>query len=141
MTATRPTPSSVQVQARMARQVTRDTAPELSLRRSLHRQGLRYRVHLRPVPDLRVTADLVFPRARVAVFVDGCFWHRCPEHGTTPRSNAEWWAAKLDATVNRDRRADEELRTRGWTVVRVWEHSPAAEAAETVAQALRVTQQ
>lgn len=119
----------------MARQATRDTAPELALRRAIHSKGLRYRVHFRPVPDLRVTADIAFTRARVAVFVDGCFWHRCPEHGTLPRANATWWATKLDANVTRDRRADQELHRHGWTVVRVWEHTPTLEAAAAVVAA------
>jgi DNA mismatch endonuclease (patch repair protein) len=112
----------------MAGQATRDTAPELLLRRALHGQGFRYRIQMRPVAGLRITGDIVFTRARVVVFVDGCFWHRCPVHGTSPRGNAAWWEAKLD------RRADMELRRHGWAVVRVWEHTPVEEAAETVAR-------
>lgn len=120
----------------MSRQATKGTAPELALRRELHRRGLRFRVQYQPLPRVRVTADVVFTRARVAVFVDGCFWHRCPEHGTDPRANADWWAAKLDANVSRDRRTGELLQDHGWTVLRIWEHVPAAEAADRVAAAV-----
>lgn len=137
MALARPVPGSPQIRARMAGQATRDTAPELLLRRALHRQGLRYRVQMRPVPGLRITGDIVFTRARIVVFVDGCFWHRCPVHGTSPRGNSAWWEAKLNANVARDRRADEELRRRGWTVVRVWEHTPVEEATEAVAGHVR----
>lgn len=108
----------------------RDTGPELALRSELHRLGLRFRVHRRPVPGLRVAADIVFGPARVAVFVDGCFWHRCPVHATAPRANGEWWAAKLERNVERDRSANMRLEESGWVVVRVWEHeSPAVAAA------------
>ena len=83
----------------MSKQATKGTGPELALRRELHRRGFRFRVQYRPLPGVRVTADIAFTRARVAVFVDGCFWHRCPEHGTEPRANATWWGDKLDANV------------------------------------------
>lgn len=136
MANTRPAPSSDQVRSRMSRQATKDTAPELALRRELHRRGFRFRVQYRPLPGVRATADVVFTRARVAVFVDGCFWHRCPDHGTDPRTNAGWWAAKLDTNVNRDRRTNELLQSQGWTVVRIWEHVPVAEAADQVAGAV-----
>jgi DNA mismatch endonuclease (patch repair protein) len=103
----------------------------MALRSELHRRGLRYRVHRRPVPGLRATADIVFGPARVAVFVDGCFWHRCPIHATEPKANGEWWAEKLEANVARDRATDQRLKDSGWLVVRVWEHeSPAVAAAE-----------
>jgi DNA mismatch endonuclease (patch repair protein) len=117
----------------MQRQRRHDTKPELALRSALHRLGLRYRVHRRPVPSIRREADVVFPRARVAVFVDSCFWHRCPQHATFPKENAEWWRAKLDANHARDRDTDARLAAAGWTVVRVWEHEDAAEAASRVA--------
>lgn len=95
---------------------------EIELRRSLHRLGLRYFVD-RPVPGVaRVRPDLVFPRLMIAVFVDGCFWHRCPEHGTTPHNNAEWWRSKLSANVERDQRITQTLEERGWQVLRFWEH-------------------
>jgi DNA mismatch endonuclease (patch repair protein) len=114
----------------MSRQASRDTAPELSIRRVLHANGLRYRLHRRPVPTLRRTADIVFSRTRVAVFVDGCFWHCCPEHGTKPKTNAAWWAEKLARNVERDRETDALLSDAGWRVLRIWEHEePDAAAA------------
>ena len=121
----------------MSRQATRDTAPEMRLRRTLHALGLRYRVHVRPLPELRRTADIVFTRAKVAVFVDGCFWHSCPEHGTAPSANEAWWAAKLTKNVERDADTDRRLATAGWSVVRVWEHEDAAAASSRVADAVR----
>lgn len=114
----------------------RDTAPELALRRLIHAAGLRYRVDRAPLPGLRRRADLVFGRARVAVFVDGCFWHGCPLHGVKPRTNAEWWRAKLDRNRARDRDTDARLAEAGWEVLRVWEHEDPAEAAHRVRQAV-----
>src|SRR4051812_31427162 len=118
----RPEPQSAELSARMARVRRRDTAPELALRRELHGLGLRFRVDVAPVPDIRSRADVVFRPSRVAVYVNGCFWHACKEHGTLPTNNREWWRAKLAATVERDRRTDAVLRSAGWLVVRVWEH-------------------
>ena len=111
----------------------RDTAPELRLRSALHRRGLRFRVNRRVAADLRTTVDIVFGRARVAVFVDGCFWHRCPEHSTMPKANREWWAAKLEENVARTDARTSRSRERGWTVVRVWEHDDPEDAANRVA--------
>jgi DNA mismatch endonuclease (patch repair protein) len=111
---------------------SRDTAPELALRSALHRRGLRFRVNRRPEADLRTTADVVFGPARVAVYVDGCFWHACPEHGNLPRANREWWRAKLQGTTERDRRNDEALRARDWEVIRVWEHQDPEEVADRI---------
>lgn len=112
----------------------RDTGPELRLRSELHRLGLRYRVDAK-VPELpRHRIDVVFRRARVAVFVDGCFWHHCPVHGTTPKSNADWWATKLDGVRRRDARTDAVLSASGWEVIRVWEHEEPAVAAAHIAQ-------
>jgi len=100
----------------------RDTAPELAVRQLLHARGLRFRVQY-PVPGIpRRSIDIAFPRARVAVFVDGCFWHGCPEHGTRPRANSEWWVAKLGRNAARDAETDEHLTGQGWTVLRFWEH-------------------
>lgn len=111
----------------------RDTAAELALRRELHGRGLRYRVAY-PVPgQRRRTIDVAFTRAKIAVFVDGCFWHGCPEHGTKPRANSEWWSAKLAANYARDRDTDRLLDDLGWTVVRVWEHETPSTAADRVA--------
>lgn len=131
-----PPPSSPAVRDRFRRQPARDTAPELALRRVLHARGLRYRVDLAPLPGLRRRADVVFTRARLAVFVDGCFWHRCPQHATEPKSNAAWWQAKLDRNVARDRDTDAVLAAAGWLVLRVWEHEDAQVAADRVLAAL-----
>lgn len=117
----------------MSRQTSRDTAPEVSLRRNLHALGLRYRVHVRPLPELRRTADIVFTRAKVAVFVDGCFWHSCPEHATRPTANAAWWAVKLARNVERDADTDRRLAETGWLAVRVWEHEDPVAASTRVA--------
>lgn len=127
-----PVPSSAAVSARMARQGRRDTSPELLLRRALHRRGLRYRVDA-ALPGLpRRRADVLFTRARLAVFVDGCFWHACPEHTTLPASNRKWWQEKLDRNVARDRDTDERLEAAGWTVLRFWEHADMDAAAAVV---------
>ncbi|WP_068161078.1 very short patch repair endonuclease [Rhodococcus phenolicus] len=122
--------------ARMSRQRRRDTAPEVALRRELHRRGARFFVDRAPLPGLRRRADLVFPRRRVAVYVDGCFWHRCPVHATAPKNNAEWWSAKLTGNVARDRDTDARLAAAGWTVVRIWEHEDPVLAADRVQNAL-----
>lgn len=115
----------------------RDTKPELAIRHEVHRRGLRYRVALRPIEGIRRSADLVFPRARVAVFVDGCFWHQCPEHFRMPATNRDYWEPKLEGNVVRDRQTDDLLRADGWTVVRVWEHELAVEAATRIEDAVR----
>ena len=106
----------------MQRQARRDTKPEMALRHELHRLGLRYRVDRAVVPGVRRRADVIFTRARLAIFVDGCFWHGCPKHGTRPKANAEWWDSKLQANVARDRDTDARLIAAGWKVVRLWEH-------------------
>ena len=113
---------------------TRNTKPELALRSAVHGLGLRFRIHRAVAP--RCTPDFVLPRYRLAVFVDGCFWHDCPEHGTRPISNASWWAAKLDANVARDRDTTAHLERAGWLVLRVWEHEPPQAAATAAASAL-----
>src|SRR5581483_4157247 len=120
-----------------ARQARAHTVPEVALRRALHRAGMRYRVGL-PVPGMRRrTIDVAFTRARVAVFVDGCFWHCCPEHATRPAANSGWWAAKLAANVARDAATTAHLESLGWTVVRIWEHESTQAAAEEVATVVR----
>jgi DNA mismatch endonuclease (patch repair protein) len=111
----------------------RDTKPELALRRAVHAVGLRYYVNRRPIKSVRRTADLVFPRLRVAVFLDGCFWHGCPEHHTIAKTNGAFWADKVASNRRRDRDTDARLAEAGWTVVRVWEHEPIDEAASRVA--------
>ncbi len=126
------TPSSPDVSARMSRQASKDTGAELAVRRLLHAAGLRYRVEY-PVPGMpRRRIDVAFPRAKVAVLIDGCFWHGCPQHATHPKANADWWRKKLDRNMARDRETSEHLNTAGWTVLRFWEHTPAEEVAATV---------
>jgi DNA mismatch endonuclease (patch repair protein) len=119
----------------MQRTPRRDTPAELVLRSELHRRGLRYLVDRAPLPDSRRRADVVFTRARIAVFVDGCFWHRCPEHGTLPKKNADWWRTKLERNVERDRDTDRLLAAAGWLVVRVWEHEDGRAAANRIGAA------
>lgn len=110
----------------------RDSEPELSVRRELHRRGLRYQVDW-PLPfDRRRRADIAFPRCKVAVFVDGCFWHRCPAHYRAPRSNAEYWDLKTQCNAERDVDTTESLEALGWTVLRFWEHTPPEVAADHV---------
>jgi DNA mismatch endonuclease (patch repair protein) len=114
-----------------------DTLPELRLRSELHRRGLRFRKDYRlDLEGLRVRPDIVFTRARVAVFVDGCFWHSCPRHAELPRANRPFWERKLARTVLRDAEASRALEEAGWTVVRVWEHEPVDDAASVVTAAL-----
>ncbi|NIZ90025.1 very short patch repair endonuclease [Kineococcus rubinsiae] len=118
----------------MSRTGRRDTAPELALRRELHRRGLRYLVDTTPPgTNRRRRADVVFRGARVAVFVDGCFWHACPEHFHPPKANAEWWRVKFASIAARDRDTDASLAALGWYPLRVWEHVPAVAAADRVA--------
>lgn len=122
----------------MQRQQTRDTAPELAVRRLLHAAGLRYRVDAAPLKGLRRRADLVFGPAKVAVFVDGCFWHGCPEHGArTPTANPAYWSDKIRRNKERDTDTDARLEAAGWHVIRVWEHEPSVATAERVAAAVR----
>jgi DNA mismatch endonuclease (patch repair protein) len=125
------------VSRRMGAQSRRDTKPEIAIRRRLHAQGLRYRVDFRLDPRVRSRADIVFTRQRLAIFVDGCFWHRCPLHGTLPRANAEWWMVKLEANVERDARVTATLLAAGWRVLRIWEHEPPEEAVSRIKQALQ----
>lgn len=110
----------------------RDTKPERALRSAVHALGLRYHVSERPIPAIRRTADLVFTRARIAVFLDGCFWHVCPEHFTVSQTNAEYWADKAAKNRARDRQTDRLLQEAGWAVLRVWEHEDPHEAAVRV---------
>lgn len=125
--------------ARLSRQATKDTAPELDLRRELHRRGLRYRVEY-PVPGMpRRRMDVAFTRAKVAVFVDGCFWHACPVHGTSPANNGAWWAEKLRLNVERDGETTDHLNGLGWSVVRVWEHEDPRAAAERIGSIVKRT--
>jgi DNA mismatch endonuclease, patch repair protein len=113
-----------------------DTRPEVALRSALHRLGLRFFKNRRPVMSIRHRADVVFPTRQVAVFVDGCFWHCCPEHGNTPRTNSEYWRAELDRNRERDERVDVLLAAAGWRVIRIWEHEHPESAAERVRAAV-----
>lgn len=132
-TSSNPEPA---VRARMQRQKTRDTSPEKALRRALFARGLRFRVQF-PVPGMpRRTIDIAFPKKKLAVFVDGCFWHGCPDHGVRPKSNADWWAVKLAKNVERDAETTGVLRSLGWRVIRCWEHTAPDEAAVEVGAVL-----
>lgn len=118
---------------------SRDTRPELAVRRAAHAAGLRYRVDRRPIPRLNRRADLIFSRARVAVFVDGCFWHGCPEHHTVAKSNASFWAEKVRRNRERDAETDAILIENGWTIIRAWEHEPVDQIVERISAAVRGT--
>lgn len=116
-----------------------DTKPEVALRSELHRRGLRFRKDhpIRIEGRRTIRPDVVFTRARVTVFVDGCFWHGCPEHQVVPRSNPDYWIPKLRRNVERDREVDVALEEDGWTVLRFWEHQDSAQAAVAVVRAVR----
>lgn len=118
--------------ARFRHQSRRDTAHELAVRKLLHRSGVRYRVDVTVVPGSRVRPDIVWRGRRITVFLDGCFWHACPDHQHWPKANAAWWRVKIEANVARDRRADAMLRERGWTVVRFWEHERPADVVASI---------
>lgn len=128
--------SSPSIRVVMSANRPRDTKPEVALRSAVHARGLRYRVSARPIPGVRRTADLVFPGPRVAVFLDGCFWHGCPEHYRPSSRNSEYWTSKIAATRKRDQETDELLAEAGWAVIRVWEHEPAEDAADRVERAV-----
>ena len=115
----------------------RDTRPELAIRSRVYRLGLRYRVNERPLKGLRRTADMVFRSVKVAVFVDGCFWHGCPAHATQPKTNAQYWADKIETNRERDRQTDQLLQQSGWTVLRFWEHENPETAAETIVESVQ----
>lgn len=112
---------------------SRDTKPEQMIRRLVHARGLRYRVAARPLPELRRTADLVFRPTKVAVFIDGCYWHGCPEHYKAPKVNPGYWSDKVARNVARDRDTDERLKEAGWLVLRFWEHEPSGLCVDEIA--------
>lgn len=116
---------------------SRDTRPELALRRALHALGLRYRVCARPIPGVRRTVDVVFRPVRVAVEMRGCFWHGCPEHYRAPSANAGYWSAKIERNRQRDQEMADRLRDAGWVLEVVWEHEDMAEASERIAALVR----
>ena len=125
----------------MVAQRRRDTEPELAIRRVLHAKGLRYFVHRRPLPGLRREADIVFPRARVAVFIDGCFWHGCPAHGSKRSQTNDWyWPEKIARNRARDADTNARLATAGWVAVRVWEHDHAVAVVRRIEKAVRAGQ-
>lgn len=115
-----------------------NTKPETALRSELHRRGLRFRKDLlvRTPAGVRTKVDIAFTRSRIAVFLDGCFWHGCPEHRTTPKANADYWIPKLARNQERDARVTSALQADGWTVIRAWEHEAAPEVAAKVAAAV-----
>ena len=133
----RVTPSSPEASRRMQRVRQTNTFAETELRRQLHALGLRYRVNVPVLSKPRRVADVTFARSRVAVFVDGCFWHGCPAHATWPKNNADFWRAKIMANQERDRDTDVRLRADGWEVVRVWAHEMPQEAATRIAKLVR----
>ena len=109
-----------------------DTVPEVALRAALHKAGLRFFKHRRAIRDLKCLPDVVFPRLKIAVFLDGCYWHGCPQHATWPKTNGAWWRAKLEENRARDRRHNAALEAAGWLVVRIWEHQNPHEVAAAV---------
>jgi DNA mismatch endonuclease (patch repair protein) len=133
----RPQASSPEALRRMLTTRRRDTEAEVAVRRLLHSNGLRFRVDRVILSDMRRRADIVFVSARVAVFVDGCFWHSCPRHRTRPKANARWWALKLEENRRRDLQTNRRLRKAGWHVERVWEHEAPAVAAARIAKIVR----
>jgi DNA mismatch endonuclease (patch repair protein) len=132
-----PAASSPTVRRIMQRNRSVDTKPEVLLRSLLHRHGLRFRKNVQlNIEGQRIRPDVVFGRLRMAVFVDGCFWHRCPVHGNDPRTHSWYWGPKLDRNVARDRLADAALRAAGWEVRRIWSHEDISRAAESLAIAI-----
>lgn len=129
----RAVPSGSDVSLRMKKIRQRDTSVELALRSELHARGLRYRIQVPVLSKPRRVADVAFKGLRVAVFVDGCFWHGCPQHATWPKQNAEFWRAKIRANQQRDRDTDDRLRGEGWAVVRAWAHESPERVAAKVA--------
>lgn len=122
--------------ARMRKQKSRDTAPEIAVRRELHRRGLRYRIH-RAVVDPRRKHDVVFVGPMVVAAVHGCFWHGCPEHGVTPKSNTAWWSEKIARNKQRDEDTSRKLADAGWELVEIWEHEDPVAAADRVEAVVR----
>lgn len=125
-------PSLPEVSRRMAKVRQKGTDAEVALRRAMHRIGLRYRIDYEVLRKPRRVADIAFPGRKIAIFVDGCFWHGCPEHATWPKRNADFWRQKIEANRQRDTDTNERLRSIGWTVLRFWSHESPAEAAKAV---------
>jgi DNA mismatch endonuclease, patch repair protein len=133
----RPRASAPSVRQRMQTTGRRDTPPELRVRSLLHRNGYRFRVDVSPVSATRSRADIVFPRLKFAIYIDGCFWHGCAQHGTWPKANGDWWRHKIETNRNRDVANTTILMRSGWTVIRVWEHEDPDIVVETIIAALR----
>lgn len=127
-----PKPSSDVAIKRMKAVKPKDTYPEKILRSELHKRGLRFKIDKKPIEKLNRRADIVFISARVAVFVDGCFWHGCPIHGTKPKANSEFWEMKIKRNKARDEDTTNKLEAAGWKVIRVWEHENLKEFAKTI---------
>lgn len=127
--APRPKPLNQNVREQMSRMPRSGTAIERAVRSELHRRGLRFRVNQRGLPG---TPDIAFSRAKIAVFIDGCFWHSCPLHGSLPKNNREWWATKLERNSARDQENDAALRTMGWLSLRYWEHDDPDEIVDEI---------
>tara|TARA_Y100001958_G_C21246657_1_gene577285 strand:- start:2376 stop:2819 length:444 start_codon:yes stop_codon:yes gene_type:complete len=129
-----PVPLNRQVSEQMRRMPTKNSTPEIKLRRSLYAIGLRYRLHRKELPG---KPDIALGPSKVVVFVDGCYWHNCPEHGTIPKNNSEWWKEKFQRNRERDRRNDELLREMGWLPIHVWEHEDPDEAAWKIGEIVK----
>ena len=135
-----PVPTSPAASATMRANRRTDTTPEVAVRSLLHRAGYRFRKdHPIKLGALRVRPDIVFLRQMVAIFIDGCFWHSCPEHGAVPQSNSVYWSVKLAHNVNRDKLVDAALKLAGWNPIRIWEHVPPWNAVVQVENALRLS--
>lgn len=131
--------SSLEASRRMSKVRQKGTGAEMALRRELYQRGLRYRVDFKVLEKPRRVADIAFPGLRIAIFVDGCFWHGCPEHATWPKQNAEFWLQKIEANRHRDADTNRRLRSIGWTVLRFWEHEPPPTAADAIANLVITT--
>ncbi|MBQ0867865.1 very short patch repair endonuclease [Streptomyces smyrnaeus] len=116
---------------------SRDTTPERRIRQLVHARGARYRVSARPLPDLRRTADMVFRSAKIAVFIDGCYWHGCAEHYVPPKTNSGYWSDKVARNIARDRDTDQKLKEAGWLVLRFWEHEDSDACADKILTEVR----
>jgi DNA mismatch endonuclease (patch repair protein) len=129
--------SSPAVRKSMVGNKSRDTKPELMVRRILHASGLRYKVHARPIKDWNRRADMVFPRAKIAIFINGCFWHGCPKHFSAPKTNSEYWASKIMRNVERDSETALRLKSEGWLVIAIWEHENLGKKSEQVVRRIQ----
>jgi DNA mismatch endonuclease (patch repair protein) len=127
-----PSASSTRVRAVMTANLGGNLEPERMLRSELQKAGFRFRKNVRPIPNIRCEADIVFTNKKVCVFVDGCFWHGCPKHFTCPKVNEAWWMEKIEANRARDKKRVRELKCHGWKPIRVWEHCVRKDLVETV---------